>query len=395
MVLIRRLYSPTAPATPQPPTEEIASPRALEPAPASAPPDDSSAVSQVPPPVARTPRGRGKAPASAAARDHYQDVTDTLIEAIENGTAPWQRPWDGSVLWPMNPTTGKPYHGVNVMLLAGEGFQDGRWCTYQQGQGKQWQVRKGERGTRIFFYKPFQKNTGEIDVETGKPEVRVIPILKSYTVFNLSQMDNVPEADPDRSAQHTRDVSDLTVQLCEEIVEAAGVDVVHGYRQAYYSPGEDKIYMPERETFESDAAYFATLLHEVGHWTGHESRLNREFSFDRKAPAYAREELRAEMASVMLSMRLGIPSNIDNHSAYVDGYLKLLRSDKKEIFRAAKDAEKMARYVLSFHPDFRDELETQHRDQMTAAVAAGGSEEIFDASEFDFEPDMPMMGMQP
>jgi len=399
MVLIRRLFSPTPPAVVQLPAEPST----------SAPVGRTSKQPTVQPAAVHEPqaklevqlstpevrRGKGKAPTAGAARDHYQEVTDTLVEAIENGTAPWQRPWDGSVLWPMNATTGKPYHGVNVMLLAGEGFQDGRWCTYQQGQGKKWQVRKGERGSRIFFYKPFQKNTGEIDLETGKPEVRVIPILKSYTVFNLSQMDNVPEADPERTAQHTRDVSDLTVQLCEEIVEAAGVDVVHGYRQAYYSPSDDKIYMPERETFESDAAYFATLLHEIGHWTGHESRLNREFSFDRKAPSYAREELRAEMASVMLSMRLGIPSNIDNHSAYVDGYLKLLRSDKKEIFRASKDAEKMARYVLSFHPDFRDELEGEHRDQMTAAVAAGGPEEIFDASDFDFEPDMPLMGMQP
>jgi antirestriction protein ArdC len=381
MALIRRLYTPTAtastPATPAP----VATPL----------PEKTE------PPAPRQPaaRGRAKTTKDAAPRDLYQEVTDSIMESIENGTAPWQRPWDGSVLWPTNPTSGKPYHGINVLLLAAEGFQDGRWCTYQQAKGKDWQVRKGERGTRIYFYKPFQKKTGEIDLETGAPEVKVIPILKSYTVFNLAQIDNVPDADPDRAAKHTRDVSDLTVQLCEEIVEAAGVDVVHGYRQACYSPREDKIYMPDRESFASDGAYYATLLHEIGHWTGHESRLNREFGFDRKAPAYAREELRAEMASVMLSMRLGLPSTIDNHSAYVDGYLKLLRGDKKEIFRAAKDAEKLSRYVLSFHPDFRDELESEHRDQMTAAVQAGGPEEIFDASDFDFEPDMPLMGMRP
>ena len=343
------------------------------------------------------PKGKGKAKEGKEypVRDLYQEVTDSLMEAIENGTAPWQRPWDGRALWPMNPTTNKPYHGINVLLLAGEGFQDGRWCTYQQGKAKDWQVRKGERGTRIYFYKPLQKATGEIDLDSGKPEMRVIPILKSYTVFNLSQVDNAPEADPERAANHTKDVTDLTAQLCEEIVEAAGVNVVHGYRQAQYGPSEDKVYMPDRESFDSDAAYYAVLMHEIGHWSGHETRLNREFGFDRKAPAYAREELRAEMASAMLSMRLGLPCAIENHSSYVDSYLKLLKNDKKEIFRAAKDAEKIARYVLSFHPEFRDEFEHEHRDQVAAAVDAGAPEEIFDASDFDFEPEAPLMGMRP
>ena len=344
-------------------------------------------------------RGKGKDKdkdkADYVPRDLYQEVTDTIMAAIENGTAPWQRSWDASTLWPRNPTTNKPYHGINVMLLAGEGFQDGRWCSYQQAKGREWQVRKGEHGTRIFFYKTLQRPTGEVDIESGNPEVKVIPILKSHTVFNLSQMDNVPAANSDRENDHVRELSDVTEQLCQEIIDASGAEIVYGYRKACYRPSEDKIYMPDKDSFDSDAAYYAVLLHELGHWTGHKSRLDRAFGVDRDNPQYAREELRAEMASAMLSMRFGLPAAIDNHSSYVDHYLQILRNDKKEIFRAAKDAEKISRYVLSFHPDFRDEFENEHRDQVKAAIDAGGPEEIFDATDFDFEPEPPLMGMRP
>ncbi|CAG9169781.1 ArdC family protein [Cupriavidus pinatubonensis] len=327
-------------------------------------------------------------------RDLYQEVTDSIVEAIENGTAPWQQKWDGRTRWPVNGTTQKPYHGVNVMMLAMLGLQDPRWCTYQQAKERGWQVRKGEHGSRIYFYKPLERKTGEIDPQTDEPKVKTIPVLKSYTVFNLSQIDGAPEME--WSSAHEKDVSDLTAQICEEIVEATGAEISHGHRYAAYSPSQDRVYMPDKESFESEAEYYATLLHEIAHWTGHESRLKREFGPDRKSVAYAREELRAELASAMLSMHLGLPAAIDGHAAYVGHYLQILRDDKKEIFRAAKDAERMTRYVMSFHPEFREGFEQEHREQMSAAVAAGGPEEIFDATDFDFEPDdIPMMGMRP
>lgn len=174
-------------------------------------------------------------------------------------------------------------------------------------------------------------------------------------------------------------------QACIDILDAADPEVRHGFRIAAYSITEDRIYMPERSSFISDAAYYKTMLHELAHWTGHPSRLAREFGTSRDSEAYAREELRAEIASAMMAMRLGLPPALDDHAGYVEHYLKILRSDKKEIFRASRDAEKICKYVLSLHPEFRAEFEDEHREQMAAAVAAGAPEEIFDASTFDFD----------
>ncbi|MFM0265576.1 ArdC family protein [Paraburkholderia sediminicola] len=327
---------------------------------------------------AKSPRERtGERP------DLFQEVTDKIVAALENGTAPWQKPWASSFEWPMNGTTGKPYHGINIMLLAANEFQDGRYCSFKQAKEKKWSVRKGEHGTPIYFYKPFLKETGEIDPATQEPKMRSIPILKRYTVFNFSQIDGSPEYE--LKNDHELVLNEETRQICDEIIDASGADIKHGYRVSAYSPSEDRVFMPNREAFKSDAHYYSSLLHEIGHWSGHTSRLNREFGTSRESELYGREELRAEMASAMIAMRLGLPAAMENHGAYVDHYLKVLRSDKKEIFRAARDAEKISRFVLSFHPDFREEFREEHESQMAAAVAVGAPAETFDASEFDFE----------
>lgn len=381
MAIIKRLF--TTPPQPVAPTE-----------PAAVQDLSSNDTLVVPAAAEKKSGGKSKGRGNFTPRDLYQDVTDSIVEAIENGTAPWQQMWDGQARWPLNGATNKPYHGINVMLLVGEGYQDPRWCSYQQAKDRGWQVRRHEEGTKIYFYKTLQRKTGEIDPETQEAETKTIPVLKSYTVFHFSQIDGVPELE--RNNAHAREMTDLTEQTCQELIEATGAEIIFGQRRAAYSPSQDRIYMPDKESFDSDAHYYATLLHEISHWTGHASRLQRDFGTSRDSEQYAREELRAEMASAMLAMRLGLPSKIDGHSAYVDHYLKILRSDKKEVFRAAKDAERMARYVLSFHPDFRDEFEAEHQAQMAAHVEAGGPEEIFDASEFDFEPDeLPLMGMKP
>lgn len=330
---------------------------------------------------ARTPRSTRER--TGERTDLFQEVTDKIVDALENGTAPWQKPWAASFEWPNNGTTGKPYHGINVMLLAANEFQDGRYCSFKQAKEKNWSVRKGERGTPIYFYKPFMKETGEIDPVTQEPKMRSIPILKRYTVFNFSQINGAPAYE--LKNEHELVLSPETKAICDEIIDACGVEIKHGYRISAYSPSEDRVFMPNREAFRSDAHYYASLMHEIGHWTGHSSRLNRQFGTSRDSELYAREELRAEMASAMLGMRLGLPSAVENHGAYVGHYLKVLRSDKKEIFRAARDAEKISRFVLSFHPDFRDEFREEHEAQMAAAVAAGAPEEVFDASDFDFE----------
>lgn len=338
-------------------------------------------------PRARTAEAR-RSGGDAKRPDLFQEVTDQMIQAIEEGTAPWQQPWRGRLGWPQNPTTGKPYHGINILLLSKAGFQDPRWCSYEQAKKNGWQVRGGEKASRIYFYKPFHKNTDEIDLVSGLPIIKTVPVFRSYPVFNLSQMENAPKLET--GVDHKIVLDDVTEQAILDIIEATGVEVVSGRTRAAYSPKEDKLFMPDKSTFKSDAHYYAALLHELAHWTGHESRLNRPFSFDRESDAYAREELRAEMASAMLSMQLGIPAGSENHEGYVAAYLKMLRDDKKEIFRAAKDAETISRFILRYSPDLKDRLEEEVRDQAQAAAAAGAPDEFFDASLFDdFEAETP------
>lgn len=321
-------------------------------------------------------------------RDLFQEVTDKMVQAIEEGTAPWQQPWERRLGWPENPTTGKPYHGINVLLLSNGGYQDPRWCSYEQAKKKGWQVRAGEKSSHIYFYKQMMKNTDDIDLVTDMPVVKTIPVFRSYSVFNVSQMDNAPQLET--GIQHDLVMDDVTEQTILEIIDATGVQIDTGRTRAAYLPGPDRMSMPAKNTFKSDAHYYAVLLHELAHWTGHESRLNRPFSFDKSAPEYAREELRAEMASAMLSLQLGIPSAIENHEGYIGHYLKLLRGDKKEIFRAAKDAETISRFILRYNPDLKIQLEEEVREQAKASADAGAPDEFFDASLFDdFEVDAP------
>lgn len=328
-----------------------------------------------PAPRRASSEGNGKRP------DLFQDLTDQMIAAIEEGTAPWQQSWRSRFGWPKNPTTGKPYHGINVLLLSKAGYQDPRWCSYEQAKKAGWQVRAGEKASRIFFYKPLRKETGEVDFVTDLPVVKIVPVFKSYPVFNLSQIDNAPGLET--GVDHELLLDDVTEQRILDIIEASGVEIETGHTAAAYQPGPDKIKMPAKNTFKSDAHYYAALLHELGHWTGHPSRLNRTFSFDQNSEEYAREELRAEMASAMLAMQLGIPAGIENHEGYVAGYLKLLRNDKKEILRAAKDAETISRFILRYSPDLREQLEQEVHDQAQAASEAGAPDEFFDASLFD------------
>lgn len=319
--------------------------------------------------------------ASKVRRDPIQEITDKMLVALEEGTAPWQQPWLGRFGRPMNPTTGKAYRGINVLLLAGLGLQDGRFCSYKQAQKQGWQVRSGERAHEIYFYKPFSVPTDKVDPDTMEPMMKVIPVFRSYPVFSLTQIDGAPPPEI-RVVRQEGGVDPETSARIEAMVAASGIEVISGRSRASYSPATDKIAMPMRESFRSDGDYYATLLHEMAHATGHESRLNRKFSFDRESPEYAREELRAEMASAFLSMHLGIPSNVEGHESYVAHYIELLKSDKRELLRAAKDAELIATHVLSLDPGLREELQAVSDARRAEAEAAGMPEEVFDASMF-------------
>lgn len=282
-----------------------------------------------------------------AQREYRQELTQRVIEAIEEGSAPWQRPWDGSagaaLLEPVHAVTGKPYRGMNSLNMMMAGYSDPRWCTYKQAQERGWQVRRGEKSTLIEYWK-FEDVRKERDPETN--ELRTVhvelkpPRVFYAQVFNCAQMDNVPPY------EHTLPAWDA-LQLGEAVIANCGVHVHHDQADAaFYMPVRDEIHAPPKRAFPSSAAYYAVMFHEIGHSTGHESRLKREFGRSFGSPEYAQEELRAELASLFLSARLGIPYDMSNHASYVGSWVAKLQEDKDEIFRAARDAGRIADYVI-------------------------------------------------
>ncbi|WP_261641058.1 ArdC family protein [Erwinia mallotivora] len=301
--------------------------------------------------------------------DLYQQVTDKIILALENGVPPWRRPWraerhvHGSAL-PVNATTGSAYSGVNIPLLwmAAEerGFVSDRWLTFQQAKNAGGHVRKGEAGTTAVIWKPFEKQARDAGdnllFRDGEPVMEKLSMLKQLQLFNVAQCDglpgNVQRLQPDAVPADSLSLSAAAVrQRVEDMLSTTGVSCGH-YRQdrAYYQPLSDRIVMPLASQFVTEADYLSTLLHELVHATGHGNRLNREgiTSSSRTFgdPVYAFEELIAETGSAFLCAALGIIGDVQ-HESYLDGWLKALREDKKAIFRACRFAREASEYLLN------------------------------------------------
>ena len=292
-------------------------------------------------------------PEANKARDFRQDLTNTIVGLIESGTAPWQKPWSpddaGQALsLPFNATTGRAYRGANSVYLMARQMQmgsvDPRWCTYKQAQAQGWQVRKGEKGTTVEYWQ-FEREEERLreDGSTEKVNVRLSqPRVFYATVFNAHQIDGIPPRQPS-VAKNQWEVS----EAAERVLSSCGVSIHHDqHDSAYYAPASDSIHLPPRASFARQEDYYEVALHEVGHSTGHSSRLNRNLTGGFGTPEYAREELRAQMCSLYLSAELGVPFNPERHAAYQASWVKALKEDKNEIFRAARDAELMADYVI-------------------------------------------------
>jgi antirestriction protein ArdC len=257
-----------------------------------------------------------------------------------------------AILVPFFAATDKRYHGVNVLILgmAMRAFQSGdpRWMTYQQAHEKHWQVRKGEKSTTIFFSKPY-----EIDDEEADDGKKTIRVLKHYAVFHASQIDGIPayKAPTVEEAPWSRpEAADIILKNSQAVVRIGG-------DRAFYSPSTDHIQLPPEHAFRGPPEFAATALHELGHWTGHPSRLNRDMQHRFGSAAYAMEELRAELASAFVAAELGIPTDIPQHASYIANWIKPLKEDKREIFRAAADAQKIVDLVLGFHPDYAAQID--------------------------------------
>ena len=303
-------------------------------------------------------------PASAAERTdaYYRKVADHLIDQIERGTAPWTQAWQpGEKALPRNVATGKTYRGGNSVWLAsvGEmrGYQDERWGTYKQVQGLGGQVRRGQRGASILFWqwetrKLARDGAGRpVLDEEGKPVYETVPLDRPrsypYTVFNAEQCSGLPRREPPAGAPAWD-----SIEEAERVLKESGATIEHVRQdRVYYDLGRDLIVMADKEQFPNGPTYYQSALHELGHWTGHPDRLNRATLIQGirdgcSSPDYAREELRAEISSMMTGDQLRLGHDPSRHAAYVGFWVKALKDDPREIYRASQDAQLMSDYIL-------------------------------------------------
>lgn len=276
--------------------------------------------------------------------DLYQIVTDKIVAALESGVAPWVKPWraigrHGGM--PYNAVTGKAYRGINVPLLYSPGYDVPAWLTFKQARDAGGFVRKGEHGSMIVFYKPFavRDRNATPDADGNVPE-RMIPLLRSFTVFNVAQCDGLPE----RYAPAAAPVVERPVGVADTMMRIANVRL--GGDRAFYAPSVDQIVLPRPEQFPELAEFHATALHELTHWTGHATRCAREYGKRFGDTAYAREELVAEMGAAFLCAHAGVDGRLQ-HAEYLASWLKVLKEDKRAIVIAASHAQRAADFVLA------------------------------------------------
>lgn len=275
-------------------------------------------------------------------RDLYQEVTEKIISALEAGTTPWQRPWTAlaELGMPRNGSTGRHYNGINTILLFLEaqarGGDDCRYMTFKQASDAGYSIKKGAKSVPVYFFKKLEVE--ERDPDTGEKTTKGIPYLTEYRVFNAQDIEGMPL--PTTATHHWE-----PIDVMEKLVKRHGVEIQYGGNRAYYDISNDNLRMPLRGQFPSKEAFYGTLAHEVSHWTGAPSRLNRQFGRF-KDEAYSKEELRAEIASAMLAAQYKIPTSMENHTAYVASWIKALKNDKREIFKAASDATKIVTFLV-------------------------------------------------
>lgn len=293
---------------------------------------------------------------NAAKTDIYTRITDKIITDLEQGVRPWMKPWNaehaaGRITKPLR-HNGQPYNGINILMLwtaaAAIGYSAPIWMTFRQAKELGGHVRKGEKGEQVVYANTITRT--ETDADSGEEIDQTIPFMKGYTVFNVEQIEGLP----DHYYQTAGPVLDPVQRIAraDAFFAATGADIRHGGNQAYYAIGADRIQMPLFETFRDAESYYATLAHETTHWTRHPGRLNREFGRKRWGDAgYAQEELVAELGSAFLAADLDIELEPrPDHSSYIASWLEVLRNDKRAIFRAAAHAQRAADYLHSLQP---------------------------------------------
>lgn len=293
---------------------------------------------------------------SETTKDIYQRVTDQIVAELEKGVRPWLKPWNadhaaGRITRPLR-ANGIAYRGINVLMLwaaaTERGYSAPLWLTYKQVQELGGQVRKGEKGSLVVYANTITKT--ETDETSGEDVEREIPFMKGYTVFNAEQVDGLPAHF--YAVQQPALDPVARIEKAEAFFAATGAEIQEGGNRACYNVTTDRVQMPPFVSFIEAEAYYATLAHEMTHWTRHPKRLSRDFGRKHWGDeGYAMEELVAELGAAFVCADLALtPAPREEHAAYIGSWLKALKDDKRAIFSAAAHAQRAADYLASLQP---------------------------------------------
>lgn len=286
----------------------------------------------------------------------YDDITNKIIAELEAGRVPWVQPWGtvaakASVAMPANAATGRVYSGINVLILWGavveHGFPVQSWLTFRQALSLGGHVRKGERGTTVVYADRFIPDDEKKRAQETSEEAQAIPFLKRFTVFNVAQCEDLPD---DPAVAPPAPEPGLIEPRVEALIKATGIDFRIGGNRAFYVPAHDYVQVPPPQSYFEPINWHRTALHELGHATGHASRLSRDLSGSFGSKKYAFEELVAEMNAAFCCASLGINPTV-RHADYIGSWLEVLREDNRAIVRAASQASKAADWLLAFLPE--------------------------------------------
>ena len=288
----------------------------------------------------------------------FDRVTQKIIADLEQGVRPWQKPWNGDnaahrIVRPRR-HNGEPYNGVNILLLwdasINGGFQNPTWMTFMQADEYGAHVRKGEKSSFVVYANKVTKT--ETDEKTGAEIEKQIPFMRGYNVFNVEQIEGLPEKFLLKPEPPAVSPTVGRLESVDRFIKNTGAIIRNGGDRAFYTQGSDHIQMPFIDAFTDAESYYATLAHETTHWTKHETLMNRDFGrIVWGDEGYAKEELVAEIGSAFLCADLGITSEVrEDHAAYIESWLKALKNDRKLIFTAAAHATRAVEFLKSKQP---------------------------------------------
>ena len=290
----------------------------------------------------------------------YQEVTDKIVSELEQGRFPWVQPWGNAAAGlglPKNASTQRRYSGINILVLWGavieKGYRGQNWLTFRQAMTLGGSVRKGEKGTTVFYASDFIPKSEQERAAKSGDDPNAVPFLKRHTVFNVEQCDGLPEtAFAGLAPLPEREI----IPHAEDLIKRTGADFRIGGNRAFYQKVDDFIQVPPQPAFHQQIDYYRTCFHELGHWTGAKHRLARDHSGRFGSHAYAREELAAEIISAFVCAALGIVPTV-RHTDYLASWLDVLKEDNHAIFRAASQASKAADFILAFEAGAESESE--------------------------------------